>query len=86
RLQNISAEDAKAEGLAEISKDGKLFKFGLPDMDGLPGGCDIGWQWSEWERSPVMAYKKLWASIYGEENWNNNPWVWVIEFRRINND
>ncbi|MDE9533052.1 hypothetical protein, partial [Xenorhabdus bovienii] len=30
RLQNISAEDAKAEGLAEISKDGKLFKFGLP--------------------------------------------------------
>ncbi|MDE1484374.1 hypothetical protein [Xenorhabdus bovienii] len=83
RLQDIKEEDAKAEGLAEISKDGKLFKFGLPDMDGLPGGCDIGWQWSEWEKNPVMAYKKLWASIYGSESWNNNPWVWVIEFRRI---
>ncbi|MDE9549279.1 hypothetical protein [Xenorhabdus bovienii] len=86
RLQNISAAGAKAEGLAEISKDGKLFKFGLPDMDGLPGGCDIGWQWSEWEKNPVMAYKKLWASIYGKDSWDNNPWVWVIEFRRINNE
>ncbi|MDE9427488.1 hypothetical protein [Xenorhabdus bovienii] len=83
RLQDISEQDAIAEGLGEISKDGKLFKFGIPDMDGLPGGCDIGWQWSEWEKNPVMAYKKLWASIYGSESWNNNPWVWVIEFRRV---
>ncbi|MFB4877829.1 hypothetical protein ACE3LA_17165 [Enterobacter hormaechei subsp. xiangfangensis] len=81
RLQDISEEDAKAEGLAEITKDGSLFKFGIPDRDGYPGADDNGWPWTEWERNPVDAYCKLWQSIYGEESWQANPWVWVIEFK-----
>lgn len=35
------------------------------------------------ERGPVKAFAKMWGSIYGEENWDANPWVWVIEFKRI---
>ncbi len=81
RLQDISEEDAKAEGLAEITKDGSLFKFGIPDRDGYPGADDNGCPWTEWERNPVDAYCKLWQSIYGEESWQANPWVWVIEFK-----
>lgn len=83
RLQDISEADAKAEGLAEITKDGGLFKFGIPDRDGYPGTDDKGWPWHEWERNPVDAYCKLWQSIYGAESWQANPWVWAIEFRRV---
>lgn len=40
RLQDISEADAIAEGLKRLSKDdGRTYKHGLPDSDGLPGSC-----------------------------------------------
>ncbi|CDL52071.1 Phage-related protein [Klebsiella pneumoniae ISC21] len=30
-----------------------------------------------------LAFRELWDSIYGEESWKANPWVWVIKFKRI---
>lgn len=30
-----------------------------------------------------QAWEELWKSIYGEESWQANPWVWVIEFKRV---
>lgn len=29
-----------------------------------------------------QVWEDLWKSIYGEENWQANPWVWVIEFKQ----
>ncbi|MDU5517825.1 MAG: hypothetical protein E6078_05755 [Klebsiella pneumoniae] len=29
------------------------------------------------------SFRSLWDSIYGEESWKANGWVWVIEFRRV---
>lgn len=84
RLQDISEEDAIAEGLACLTKDGSLYKYGIADRDGLPGDDDYGWHWKEWESDARLAYKKLWESINGPGSWDANPWVWVIEFKRIN--
>ncbi len=32
---------------------------------------------------PRQEFKELWTSINGPESWAANPWVWVIEFKRI---
>jgi hypothetical protein len=29
------------------------------------------------------AFSELWQSINGEQSWNENPWVWVVEFKKI---
>lgn len=82
RACDISREDAIAEGLACISKDGgRTYKYGIPDLDGLPGTDNIGWPWHEWEVDPIEAFKKLWCKINGIETWND--WVWVNEFEII---
>jgi hypothetical protein len=31
----------------------------------------------------VDQFCRLWRDINGEESWSANPWVWVIEFKRV---
>ncbi|HHI2971623.1 TPA: hypothetical protein ACP5G9_000734 [Klebsiella pneumoniae] len=69
RLNAISEEDARAEGII----DGGCLNCGEPD----PCGC------ANPEPDATDAFAYLWQSIYGQENWNANPWVWVIEFKRV---
>ena len=69
RLNDISEEDARAEGII----DGGCLNCGEPE----PCGCVNP------QPDATDAFAYLWQSIYGQENWDANPWVWVIEFRRI---
>ena len=41
--------------------------------EGTPFPCG-GW---------VGGYQKLWESIHGPGSWDLNPWVWVVEFKRV---
>lgn len=29
------------------------------------------------------GFKRLWVSINGPQSWDENPWVWVVEFRKL---
>lgn len=83
-LQETSAEDARAEGLTAITKDGgRTIKYGIPDRDGLPGTDDTGWPWEEWEVDPRRAFQKGWDSINAKRpgaSWEANPPVWPITY------
>ena len=44
-------------------------------------GC-AGWD-SEKYGSVTHCYRDLWQSIHGSGAWEKNPWVWVVEFKRV---
>ena len=79
RLQDIDEADAKAEGLVCLSKDqGRVWKWGLPERDGLPGSN--GWDWQMWCVGHRPAYAKLWDSLHGADAWAANPYVVALTF------
>jgi hypothetical protein len=65
-----------------LTKDGgQTWKFGLADRDGLPGNDDFGWEWDQWNVSPVKAFEALWVNINGAESWDQNHWIWALTFK-----
>lgn len=70
RLQGISEKDALAEGLESMAP---AFGHGWQSIAPVSGG------WAP----PVLAYRELWESINGPDSWDKNPWVWVVEFKRL---
>ncbi|WP_338852591.1 hypothetical protein WCU24_07020 [Pseudomonas aeruginosa] len=68
RLQDISEEEALAEGVR-----------GEPCDHTRQACADIGC----WGDTAKGAFGFLWESLNGEGSWAANPWVWVVEFKRV---
>lgn len=85
RLNQISEADAKAEGIGSWSQK---YPRGSHDIQGYDTvynfGRDLETRWFP-TSSPnaVLSYKRLWESINGPGSWDANPFVWVVEFRRV---
>lgn len=68
RLQEISEADARAEGARECDPiSGREVLLAGPSQRG----------------SYVLHYRDIWEQINGPESWAANPWVWVIEFKKV---
>ncbi len=67
RLQAISNDDIKAEGLDD---DPRIVSGEIEGSMLTPLGRRI-------------AFESLWESINGPASWDANPWVWVIKFRKV---
>ena len=72
----LRVTDVKVERLQDIDDD-----------KALKEGCGI-WGGVDWAAFPEEDFKRIWGNtikpadraLYG---WDSNPWVWVIEFERI---
>lgn len=73
RLQDISEEDAKAEGVE--TKKGSWGTVHFIDYTSNVRGS--GFDWAK------QSFKTLWQKINGSESWEENPFVWVIKFKQI---
>ncbi|WP_319096146.1 hypothetical protein [Pseudomonas aeruginosa] len=68
RLQDISEEQALAEGVQ-----------GEPCDHARQACSDIGC----WGDTAKGAFGFLWEQLNGAGAWQANPWVWVVEFKRV---
>lgn len=79
RLQEISEEDAKAEG---VERDSRPFVYGFRNY----GQQEFKAEHVSYFATARESFSSLWESIYGQllpGCWVDNPWVWALTFERI---
>jgi hypothetical protein len=82
RLQDISRDDAMFEGVQVVNP----YKI-EPDLPpGFPAAFrDYSDPKNFFTADPVASFRSLWDSINDKRGfgWSSNPWVWVIDFRKL---
>lgn len=76
RLCDISEEDAILEGVLQVPN---------PLSGAIAYHCYVEHKnfYKNSTLNPAYSFKTLWKSINGEQSLNENHYVWVIEFKRI---
>ena len=69
RLNDISEVDAAEEGVRYMGEG-----------EGYEDYCHGSGTWCT---SSKASFTSLWESINGPGSWALNPWVWVVEFKRL---
>lgn len=82
RLQDITEEDAIKEGCEGTPCEHHGYIVG-GGMCGCTDCMNTGWL-----EPPTLEFMDIWHSTINKKDlddygWNANPWVWVIEFERI---
>ena len=72
RLNDISESDCWAEGIEEV-----MHLFDGESQAGMAKRLKACLE----DAKPLYAH--LWESINGAGSWDENPWVWVVEFKKI---
>ncbi len=84
RLRDIEEVEAISEGVNIFLPEGKynpeLYECYQCDKGhvGSDNLCDDGFF-----EDPLKSFESLWKSIHGKKSWEENPWVWVIGFRKM---
>lgn len=68
----LEITDVRVERLKDIS-----------EKDAWAEGCEGFDDDVSGGKSGYCEYAELWEAINGKGSWEPNPWVWVIEFRRV---
>jgi len=72
----LEITEVRVERLHEITEADAL-------AEGCDGDCPIGYI-PAYQAGPLRYhYSQVWVSINGPGSWDANPWVWAIEFRRL---
>ena len=69
RLQDISEDQAKAEGVRLYTDHAELGEWW--HVEGI----------ETYSADPRKSFELLWSSVGGD--WNANPWVWCVNFKRV---
>lgn len=82
RLQDISRDDAMAEGIVQTWGD---FMGDPPDwaVASINDHGDASGSHIYDNRTSVQNFRRLWEHINGPGSWEANPWVVALTFRRV---
>lgn len=61
--------------------DNEALQEGIPGLDAH--GNRPTSATAQYPNAYRAEFGQLWASIYGQESWDSNPWVWAITFKRV---
>lgn len=80
KLNDISREDAIAEGIGRWTEERLRSK---------PTHYQVYYQENPrdpdfYSSNPIDSYESLWQSLHGKDAWKENPWVWAVDFKKIN--